>query len=1083
MKRLFLNRKLTFLILCMALTVVIGGIGAYAAVTSGLPGLDILKTAAEAEESEQGEPELSITPAGEESEPEVVIQPVVSETEQEIEYDRSERMMAVTLTAGVDYYTDPAMTDEQIMASVDSALGDAESLGANTVIFETIYGDKVLYRSSGMPQAEVAFDILNYAVSKAKSMHFYVYAVYDVLLTNEDGAAVFTNNADREQIKLIDSNLRQLVDSYEIDAVLLDSFTIEQGSATYQDYAQFGGGIGYENYLRSTTESAVETAYQSVKKSDPAAEVGLLVGPVWANSASIAEGSNTEADWESYGDGCADTKKFVESGYADFVAVKCPYAIGNADVSFTEYLTWWNGVVGDKIPLYAYQYASKACTKEKGWSEPAELSNQVIAAEGLSGFCGSMFDSVSALKKNPQQSTDALLQYLTDKTDPSFLLTQLEMTRPAKTTYSTFETIAIFAGASDINFPLTMNGEEVARDENGAFFLRIDLEPGTNTFTFEHKEKTIAYAITRQVQIIKEISPLGNVTINGGMDITISATAYEGASLTAKLGGMSVQLEESNEDDDDTDNESTYINYSGTITVPSSGSSAQKLGNIVVNATWGSSYSESATGAYVTVAAKAGDGDLVKVTANSAETFPTGTLNDLSDYDCYPLPKGALDYTDGGEIVYKEGDNTFTYYNLQSGQRVYSKDVTKAGSEDLGGNSVNGVTVNANGRYTYVIFSMDQRVSYVAKYSSGAFTIDFQYTSDVPDNLSLTKNPLFSSANWSGSKVTLKLNTTNGFLGYYAYFDGDDLIFRFNNPTGESSVDGVTTVVDVGHSKLGVGALGFLSAYGEYEINLAVGGYLKKELKNRGATVYLLDTEKQRPSLADRVAYAESAKPLVFVSVHCNSSTSSSGKGTECWHFNRFSGSLASYFSDAVSDALNTTNRGAMIGRYYVTRVSQYAAVLGELGFVSSESDYYKLIKSSYQKEIAEGIADAVESYLGAVGKNGNYKYGTQYVGEKSSIPDDDYETPPDEEKSSSAASSSKPESSSSAASSSKPESSSAASSSKPESSSAPTSSSKPESSSSAASSSKPESSSAPESSSGGGEHSSESSSEPGSGG
>ncbi|HPW00291.1 MAG TPA: N-acetylmuramoyl-L-alanine amidase, partial [Oscillospiraceae bacterium] len=188
-------------------------------------------------------------------------------------------------------------------------------------------------------------------------------------------------------------------------------------------------------------------------------------------------------------------------------------------------------------------------------------------------------------------------------------------------------------------------------------------------------------------------------------------------------------------------------------------------------------------------------------------------------------------------------------------------------------------------------------------------------------------------------------------------------------------------------------------------------------------------------------------------------------------------------FSDAVSDALNTTNRGAMIGRYYVTRVSQYAAVLGELGFVSSESDYYKLIKSSYQKEIAEGIADAVESYLGAVGKNGNYKYGTQYVGEKSSIPDDDYETPPDEEKSSSAASSSKPESSSSAASSSKPESSSAASSSKPESSSAPTSSSKPESSSSAASSSKPESSSAPESSSGGGEHSSESSSEPGSGG
>ncbi len=1062
MKRLFLNKRLTFLILCITLTLAIGGIGAYAAVTCGLPGLDLLKTAAESGLSEEEDPDLSITPSesGDSEEPVVIVQPTTSETVTEIEYDRPDRMMAVTLTAGVDYYTDSAMTDEQIMASVDTALQDANNLGANTVIFDTTFGDKVLYRSSGMPQAEVTYDILNYAVSKAKSMNFYVYVIYDMLLTNQDGAAVPVDYADREQIKLIDSNLRQLADSYDIDAVLLDDFTIVQDSTTYQDYTQFGNGIGYENYLRSTTESAVETAYASVKKSNPAVEVGLMVDAVWANSTSLSEGSDTEADWESYGDGCADTKKFVESGYADFVAVKCPYAIGNTNVSFTEYMTWWNGVVADKIPLYAFQYATKACTSEKGWSEPSELSEQVIAAEGLSGFCGSMFDSLSALKANPEQSTDALIQYLTDKTDPSFLLTQLEMTRPAKTTYSTFETLAIFAGASDINFPLTMNGEEVERDENGAFFLRIDLEPGTNTFTFSHKEKTITYTITRQVQIIKEISPLGNVTINGGMDITISATAYEGASLTAKLGSTTVTLTESKEDDDDTDNESTYVQYTGTITVPASTASAQKLGNIVVNATWESSYSESATGAYVTVAAKAGDGDLVKVTASSAETFPTNTLNDLSDYDCYPLPKGALDYTDGDEIVYKEGDNTFTYYNLQSGQRVYSKDVTSAGSEDLGGNSINGVTVNANSRYTYVIFNMDQKVSYVAKYTSGAFTIDFQYTSEVPDNLSLTKNPLFSSANWSGTKVSLKFNTTNGFLGYYAYFDGDDLIFRFNNPTGESSVDGVTVVVDVGHSKLGVGALGFLSAYGEYEINLAVGGYLKKELKSRGATVYLMDTESQRPSLADRVAYAESARPLVFVSVHCNSSTSSSGKGTECWYFNRFSASLASYFSDAVSDSLNTSNRGPMIGRYYVTRVSQYAAVLGELGFVSNESDYYKLIKSSYQKDIADAIADAIESYLGAVGDDGNYKYGTQYVGEKSSVPDDDYEEPEDEEESSSsAASSSKTEKSSSEA----------------------ASSSKTEKSSSAASSSKAESSSSAAESSSGEEHSSESSSEPGS--
>ena len=61
-----------------------------------------------------------------------------------------------------------------------------------------------------------------------------------------------------------------------------------------------------------------------------------------------------------------------------------------------------------------------------------------------------------------------------------------------------------------------------------------------------------------------------------------------------------------------------------------------------------------------------------------------------------------------------------------------------------------------------------------------------------------------------------------------------------------------------------------------------------------------------------------------------------------------------------------------------MTRVQEYPAVLGDLGFVSNESDYYKLIQNSYQSSIASGIADAISSYLGSVGRNGSYNYGTQ---------------------------------------------------------------------------------------------------------
>ncbi len=1004
MKKFFLNKKLMTFVLTFSLILVIGGIAVFAAFQSGLPGVEKILENIDFPKSSDSSSAEEFS-AADTSEPSVTdvdlngdisiapVEPVVPDEEPAIEnvvegpivYRAPERMMAITLAAGIDYCTEENMSIEDMQKSIDKALEDAKALSANTVFLETTFGDKVLYASADMPQAEVSIDLLGYAAEKAKSMELYVYVVFDVLNVSTDGTVGTSAVLDSKQLAVISANAAAIC-QYDIDGIMLDTYTVESDGAAYSEYTKYGSGMGYENYLRSNVEAAVTAAYNAVKKEDPSIAVGLAVDAVWANSEIIEEGSATSAGYQSFVDGFANTKKFVEEGLADFVAVKSDYAISNKNAKFTDYMAWWNEVVPEDTPLYIFQYATKACSDEKGWSDPSELSDQVIAAEKLSGFNGSVFDSLSALLDNPKQSTDALVQYLTENIDPSFLLTQLELTRPSKKTYSTYDTVVVFAGASDVNFDLIMNGEKVKRDSNGAFMLTIELSPGLNTFTFVHKEKTITYNITRNVMVLKEVTPLGNVTVGGGMSITVTALAYEGSVVTATLGSTTITLTQSTEADDTTEEEqdSTYVVYTGMLSAPASGSTEQGIGNIVIKGTWEGT-TETKEAAYVTVSAKAKAGGLVEVTAKAAETFPTDVLNDLSAYDCYPLAKGTRDYVVGDEIVYVEGSSTFTYYNLQSGQRVYTKDVSPVSGE-LGGNKITNMTVSANSRYTYVTFEMDQQVAYVAKYSSTEFSIEFYYTDSVPGNLTLNCTPLFSSAKWNGSKLSLALSTKSGFLGYTAYYENGNLVFRFNNPTGTYSLSGVPIVVDVGHSALGVGALGFLSDYGEYEINLAVGKYLKEELQSRGATVYMMDTVSSRPSLADRVAYASGKDPLVFVSVHCNSATSSSGYGTECFYFTRFSQNLAAYFSSEVASALGTKNRGEMIGRYYVTRIQEYPSVLGELGFVSNESDYYKLIKSSYQREIAAGIADAISRYLYDAGKNGTYNYGTQSTNGESYI-------------------------------------------------------------------------------------------------
>ena len=102
------------------------------------------------------------------------------------------------------------------------------------------------------------------------------------------------------------------------------------------------------------------------------------------------------------------------------------------------------------------------------------------------------------------------------------------------------------------------------------------------------------------------------------------------------------------------------------------------------------------------------------------------------------------------------------------------------------------------------------------------------------------------------------------------------------------------------------------------------------------------------------------------------------------YYFNPFSKTLAANVSANVSQALeNGNNRGGKFGRYYVTRVSQFPAILAECGFVSNSEENEKLADPDYQEAIAEAIANAIYSYYQSV-CGGEVVTGTQSVGDSS---------------------------------------------------------------------------------------------------
>jgi len=219
--------------------------------------------------------------------------------------------------------------------------------------------------------------------------------------------------------------------------------------------------------------------------------------------------------------------------------------------------------------------------------------------------------------------------------------------------------------------------------------------------------------------------------------------------------------------------------------------------------------------------------------------------------------------------------------------------------------------------------------------------------------------------------------------GYTASYNGNTLSLQFNNPP--AGIAGARIVIDPGHGGTDVGALGFYPGKHEDYVNRQIATELASILRNQGASVLLIDTSgSSKVVLQTRVAQAASFKPQIFLSVHSNSATNSSARGSEAYYFYDFSQQFCSYINSALYNAMGNYNRGAKYGLYYVTRTTQYTSVLAECGFMSNESEYVQLLQNYAQ--IASSLANGIGNYINSI-YSGYTATGTETVGKVSQIP------------------------------------------------------------------------------------------------
>nr|WP_239541427.1 N-acetylmuramoyl-L-alanine amidase [Pullulanibacillus pueri] len=193
--------------------------------------------------------------------------------------------------------------------------------------------------------------------------------------------------------------------------------------------------------------------------------------------------------------------------------------------------------------------------------------------------------------------------------------------------------------------------------------------------------------------------------------------------------------------------------------------------------------------------------------------------------------------------------------------------------------------------------------------------------------------------------------------------------------------------MDPGHGGIDPGTTG-VDGLKEKVINLTYAKTVKNALESKGATVIMTRNKDENcqtgatghEELQCRVDISKKYSADVYISIHANSSTSSSTTGIETHYsskndpeypgvnkYPKESKLLAQAIQKEIVPALGGNSRGVISDNLYVTRKNTSPAALIEIGFMSNSSELNRIEESSVRNSFAKALTAALINYFNEI--------------------------------------------------------------------------------------------------------------------
>ncbi len=351
---------------------------------------------------------------------------------------REFRGVWVATVKNLDWPSRAGLTKDEQQGELVRILDLAKELNFNAVIFQVRPAADAIYRSELEPWSEYltgtmggdpGWDPLAFAVREAHQRGLELHAWFNPYrarhtdplspasakhvsvaaphLVRQYGRYLWMDPGEEEVRRRTNDVVLDVVRRYDVDGVHFDDYfypypeTREDGTAipfpddpSWERYLAAGGTLSRDDWRRENVDRLIRELGAAVHRAKPYVRFGVSPFGIWRpGSPAGSEG------FDAYNGIYADSKRWLEEGWVDYLAPQLYWPIADRVRSFPTLLAWWLEQNPKGRHVWPGITPSRVANGSRNAFYPEEILNQVASARAL-GAGGTIHFSIKPYLEN-----------------------------------------------------------------------------------------------------------------------------------------------------------------------------------------------------------------------------------------------------------------------------------------------------------------------------------------------------------------------------------------------------------------------------------------------------------------------------------------------------------------------------------------------------------------------------------------------------------------------------------------------------------------------------------------------------------